>query len=1141
MHFGCVDLPNELVESRKAGNLVVFAGAGVSIPSPSNLPDFRELAIELAQGTTTLEKDEPLDRFLGRLEPGLRIHEHTRDRLSRPESKPNPLHFNLLKLFGRGSAVRLVTTNFDNHFSTAADEIWKSERPEFFAAPALPLGGDFLGLVHLHGSVIRDPARMVLRDADFGRAYLTEGWARRFLQEMFLKYTVLFVGYSHNDPVMHYLARGLPSSTEGRRFALTPDGDDKFWKYLGIVALAYPIRSSGSPHREQELALVEWVRFTAERPLDRRERIRHLVSNLPPGAGEDHDYLVDALNDEYTARFFAEFARAPEWFEWAQRRDTFLRLFRKVGDVKPTDEPLAAWFAEGFAIGQAGRALAWIAQNRLTLGRVCWLAVAQAIFRRLNPGEGCPGLDKWVLLLIRTWPGDTDLLELILSRCNCPEDATAALLLFRHLLGPAPELKSNRRMRTMDPTIAPDMDLHDFGTTGDKHWTGEAWQRYFRPNLQQFAGSLASIAAAHLEEIALMSKAYCQPCDPVSIRLPDLGAASLYGERSGLGVMVEVAREALFWLIERAHNRADGLVECWWNAESIVLQRLAVLGVAKSAGWPADDKLAWLLERGLLYRAGFRQEVSAVLTAAFRDASPEMKDRLISTALTGPTNAGDYREDRIRTVLRALNTADPACARVTEELLKVPQPPEYVQEAESAPPSMGDLLARPPADQVKELLALGSKDTLRRDRGELASVQRAVAEKPEWGLELAVALRERRSSETVLWRCIVAGWNQDGLTSGQWASALNLLVDFPEVTSIALDEITNLLERRTFGDSNPFKGPLFGLAVKAGLQVWKVMESRDVIRTAEEKDWLLVAINDAAGSLAQFFLRMLWQARKDAGDDWHGLTDDFRSYLEGVIRGCSWAAEMARVVVAASLQTLLALDATWTRHNVFELFAWSTDTRRAQQAWHGYLTWGKWNNDLLVQMLPRCKETFARIDGDLGDLADHFCELMSGIALYGAVDPMERLWLPDFSLTAGLKARYKWTSAVGMFLKSLPKGSRPEVWTRWMKSYWEFRLGTVPALDSGEVVRMAEWSTELEDAFPEAVDLILKSPSAESGDMTRLYLGLQKSGLSRTYPRESARLLRFLVQSQKRLPFGDYTADLVEGACAPRGRDCRAC
>jgi hypothetical protein len=64
---------------------------------------------------------------------------------------------------------------------------------------------------------------MVLTDADFGRAYLTEGWARRFLLDMFRTHTILFVGYSHDDVVMHYLSRALPIADSADRFALVAD------------------------------------------------------------------------------------------------------------------------------------------------------------------------------------------------------------------------------------------------------------------------------------------------------------------------------------------------------------------------------------------------------------------------------------------------------------------------------------------------------------------------------------------------------------------------------------------------------------------------------------------------------------------------------------------------------------------------------------------------------------------------------------------------------------------------------------------------------------------------------------------------------------------------------------------------------
>ncbi len=136
--------------------------------------------------------------------------------LTNPASKPTSLHTDLLRLFRSGDAIRLVTTNFDPHFSTAARLTFPDSEPcEIHYAPALPLGDSFTGIVYLHGGVDKPFERLVLTDADFGRAYLTEGWARVFLQKLFERYTVLFVGYSHNDPANELPGAGSPSNGRG--------------------------------------------------------------------------------------------------------------------------------------------------------------------------------------------------------------------------------------------------------------------------------------------------------------------------------------------------------------------------------------------------------------------------------------------------------------------------------------------------------------------------------------------------------------------------------------------------------------------------------------------------------------------------------------------------------------------------------------------------------------------------------------------------------------------------------------------------------------------------------------------------------------------------------------------------------------
>jgi NAD-dependent SIR2 family protein deacetylase len=182
MQLGPIDFPNEVIDALRDDRLVVLAGAGVSIGAPSNMPSFGQLVDDIAQRTgESVGKWEPPDRFLGRLGDGRKVDVHTAaaQALSEKQGAANDLHKALVRLFRKADLMRVVTTNFEFLIEEAAGEVL-GQRPRSFEAPAIPVGSDFRGVVHVHGG-LSDPYNMVLTDADFGRAYLLEGWARRFL------------------------------------------------------------------------------------------------------------------------------------------------------------------------------------------------------------------------------------------------------------------------------------------------------------------------------------------------------------------------------------------------------------------------------------------------------------------------------------------------------------------------------------------------------------------------------------------------------------------------------------------------------------------------------------------------------------------------------------------------------------------------------------------------------------------------------------------------------------------------------------------------------------------------------------------------------------------------------------------------
>ena len=119
--------------------------------------------------TDVPKPDEPLDYYLGRLETRrVNVHQRAHDIIARSDSKPNLFHTKILSLFPSPETTRIVTTNFDLHFLSAAKQIWTSPI-ETFCAPALPLGNNFHGIVFLHGSLNHPASDLVITDSDFGK------------------------------------------------------------------------------------------------------------------------------------------------------------------------------------------------------------------------------------------------------------------------------------------------------------------------------------------------------------------------------------------------------------------------------------------------------------------------------------------------------------------------------------------------------------------------------------------------------------------------------------------------------------------------------------------------------------------------------------------------------------------------------------------------------------------------------------------------------------------------------------------------------------------------------------------------------------------------------------------------------------
>ena len=225
------DIPERLLQAHEDGRVVFFCGAGISRPV---LPDFAGLVDKLYAefGVTQSPsqewaiKVEQFDIAVSLLEVdvtgGRAKVRQTLASILNIATKPNKntAHEYLLTLSKnrKGNSMRLITTNYDRLFEKAI--AGKSLQVDRFQAPFLPSQKkQWNGLVYLHGLLPENPTpskldRLVVSGGDFGRAYLTEGWASRFVNELLRNYVVCFVGYSLNDPVLRYITAAIADDHE---------------------------------------------------------------------------------------------------------------------------------------------------------------------------------------------------------------------------------------------------------------------------------------------------------------------------------------------------------------------------------------------------------------------------------------------------------------------------------------------------------------------------------------------------------------------------------------------------------------------------------------------------------------------------------------------------------------------------------------------------------------------------------------------------------------------------------------------------------------------------------------------------------------------------------------------------------------
>ncbi|MEV7625264.1 SIR2 family protein [Actinoplanes sp. NPDC089786] len=750
------ELPQELVSAHQSGDLVIFVGAGASIAPPSNLPDFRGLAEAIAADAgVAFGKDDPLDVVLGKADApaNMDVHQRVAERIDDPASRPNRLHRAIGKLAKAGPVVRVVTTNYDRHLS----KVLGRKVPEY-RAPALPLGDDFEGIVYLHGTLGQDPRHLIATDEDFGAAYLLDGWAVRFLERMFRRYTVLFVGYSHNDFAMTYLGRALPPST--RRFALTEDtaGQAEHWRRFRVVPVPYP--NPDKKHTQLPIMIGEWAELAGMSLLDHRRRVAQLTAGSPTGIPEEDSYLEDVLADEDKSKFFAEYARGPHWLAWATERTEFKRLFHR----NSSPSPLAGWFAEHYVADESlsQKALEALENCGGRLGPHLWSAIGRRLHTIRSPRP--PWLARWLVLLIRDDPGGYDWLEYALAASRLPADRDVALMLFAHLTTPSIDFHHPRR-----PRLGASFELT---IRGDVDSLLDTWSTVFVPELPQTAAEVLAIADAQLRQAYRLTSA-TYPGRFWDLESRQRFAIEPHAQNSfhrPLDILIDACRDSVKALLDSGSAAAVQQLNAWEAEDHELPRRLAVHGWTHRGDVTATAKLEWLRERGWLLEHGLWHEIAVLIQETAGAADMAVLEGLISDVGKASADAATEHEKANVLAWIARHAAElKSAATAAYPDFRPGKYPDFHRWSEGGfvpdrpPTTVPDLHARIDADPVAAIAYLKQFETKGWSYDETSwddasrLLRQTVAEHPRDGFALIGAGDEAISG------AVVRGWSEAAL------------------------------------------------------------------------------------------------------------------------------------------------------------------------------------------------------------------------------------------------------------------------------------------------------------------------------------------------------------------------------------------
>lgn len=1129
-----LNIPDELFAAQEEGLLVVFAGAGVSMDPPSELPSFPGLVKRIAEkvGKPPPAPGEALDNVLGRfVREGVRVHDLCHEIIGDRSKGPTALHHSLLKLFLREEDIRIVTTNFDRHFATAARAAGKKVRE--YHAPALPLGNDFRGIVHLHGSVEEEARTLVLTDHDFGRAYLAEGWARVFLHSLYRGYTILFVGYSHDDILVSYLAYGI-SDKSNRRFAVHPIDTPGKWDQLGVGRITYDKVASPNEHANLHKGVQTWIEIANLQPLDIEERIARICRSIEekkapvaqPGGSEltprselsrgDADFLRRWLKRENGVMWFCRHAKAFSLVEWLQKEGRLNGFFTDILPTTIEDRILTRWLMECLFKAHQDQSLRLLELNGGKIGPGLWRELIWILIDKDRADFTKQESRAWLAIAISSYrPGyDLSFWPSLIERLFTADLNDAALTLLELMLQPRLIVREGIDFLSTNPNSARALYL---SLHGDPHELQRIWSEGFSPRLDVMAPKLMLMLEARIESAYTCANlAHPAPqYDPLEDYRKLIEVREHFHAADSEKLLVDFLVAVVEVLCKQGHGLGLQKILTWLQSTRPSLVRVGLFALKLDPSIAVGDKLRVVEANNLIFPIELAAQTDAqeLVCSIYTALNSDDRARIWKNIEAGPLPAnyaylGKEEErveeckdsaDRFAAILARRNKGDPL-ADAAMERLRVRSPdiadydptqleprfPTAVEVVESSPLSIEDMLKQLPAANIEYFLTYKGERWPKNSReGLVRAIVGAALKDSDWGIKLMQALGERGVWGGDLWGRLL--WQL------KWKSLpdeirLWLLRELPKHAKAAA-EFNNLtyffLADRELGKDPKLSTAEIDALVSFSLQTWNSIKGApaEKHKGPEETDYTSIAINRPAGRIVEFWLSYTEYYKTTGKQQAEGWPVQLAAVFDDIASASTESERLGLAILAQYLGFARYAAPAWTKAKLYERLRFDKIGDDAFLVWQPLLFYARFSRELLVELPPFFLSERVRMLRAKKELVTRFVSYTAVIAHSGVFDVWQDGWLWELVKCFPVDLRVWWASDVCRVVEGSPPERLSVCWKTWARPYWDGRLnGTIASLDTKEANALVRWPVCFWPEFSEALTLLKRSPVEKYAD-----------------------------------------------------------